>query len=226
MSANLTPAICTQCGATIQVDSRQEAAICTYCGTPFIVEKAINNYNVQNMEVKHVDSIHINKTSAVDSVLKFAEKQIARKAEEKRRIEEEEELQRERTNEFFRKNWWIIAAFFVASFIFLSYSSVIESKNSAGKITINFSSSELTGENYEAVVSNFENAGFIDVETEAIGDLITGWLTKDGEVEKVEIDGISTFSSYSKFPASAKIVVFYHTYSDRVSETSTVEDPQ
>lgn len=28
-----------------------------------------------------------------------------------------------------------------------------------------------------------------------VDDLITGWVTKDGEVEKVEIDGYSTFSS-------------------------------
>ncbi len=41
----LVPAICTQCGARLEVDPSQEAAICKYCGTPFIVERAINNYN-------------------------------------------------------------------------------------------------------------------------------------------------------------------------------------
>jgi len=42
------PAKCTQCGASLQVDSTKEAAICQFCGTPFIVEKAINNYTVHN----------------------------------------------------------------------------------------------------------------------------------------------------------------------------------
>lgn len=42
---SLVPAICTQCGAQIKVDSSKEAAICEHCGTTFIVEKAINNYN-------------------------------------------------------------------------------------------------------------------------------------------------------------------------------------
>lgn len=37
---------CTQCGAELQVDNKQEAAICEYCGTPFIVEKAINNFHI------------------------------------------------------------------------------------------------------------------------------------------------------------------------------------
>ena len=41
----MVPAICTQCGAALQVDSAKDAAICSHCGTPFIVEKAINNFN-------------------------------------------------------------------------------------------------------------------------------------------------------------------------------------
>ena len=41
----MTTAICTQCGASVEVDPKQEAAVCKYCGTPFIIEKAINKYN-------------------------------------------------------------------------------------------------------------------------------------------------------------------------------------
>lgn len=46
----LVPAICTQCGANIEVDDSHEAGICKYCGTPFVTEKAINNYttNITN----------------------------------------------------------------------------------------------------------------------------------------------------------------------------------
>lgn len=39
------PVICTQCGAQLEVDNTQEAAVCKFCGTPFVVEKAINQYN-------------------------------------------------------------------------------------------------------------------------------------------------------------------------------------
>lgn len=42
----LVPAKCTQCGSNVEVDDSKEAAICSHCGTPFIVEKAITNYNV------------------------------------------------------------------------------------------------------------------------------------------------------------------------------------
>lgn len=41
----LVPAICTQCGAKIQVDPTQKAWLCDSCGTPFITEQAITNYN-------------------------------------------------------------------------------------------------------------------------------------------------------------------------------------
>ena len=42
------PAKCTSCGASLTVDNSKDAAICEFCGTPFIVEKAINNYNITN----------------------------------------------------------------------------------------------------------------------------------------------------------------------------------
>lgn len=51
------------------------------------------------------------------------------------------------------------------------------------------------------------------ITTIPVDDLITGWVTKDGEVEKVEIDGYSTFSSSSRFLPDVEIVVTYHTFS-------------
>lgn len=45
---SLTPAICSRCGAVLQVNSNDEATICSYCNTPFITEKAINQYIVIN----------------------------------------------------------------------------------------------------------------------------------------------------------------------------------
>lgn len=46
----LKAAICTQCGAQIEVDETKEAGICPSCGTAFVTEKVINKYitNVTN----------------------------------------------------------------------------------------------------------------------------------------------------------------------------------
>lgn len=41
----LIPGICTQCGATLSVDKEKDAMMCPYCHTPFVVEKAIQNFN-------------------------------------------------------------------------------------------------------------------------------------------------------------------------------------
>jgi len=44
----LTLAKCTNCGATLEVENTKDACICPYCKSAFIVEKAINNYNITN----------------------------------------------------------------------------------------------------------------------------------------------------------------------------------
>lgn len=44
----LVQAKCTNCGAALNVDDSKEAMVCQFCGEAFIVEKAINNYNITN----------------------------------------------------------------------------------------------------------------------------------------------------------------------------------
>jgi len=55
----MVPAICSQCGAQVSVDASQETAFCTYCGAKFIVEKAINTYNIKNASIGHADTINV-----------------------------------------------------------------------------------------------------------------------------------------------------------------------
>ncbi len=42
----LVNAKCTNCGANLTVDESKDAAICEFCGSAYIVEKAVQNYNV------------------------------------------------------------------------------------------------------------------------------------------------------------------------------------
>lgn len=220
-NTKFTPAICTQCGATLEVDSRQEAAVCIYCKTPFIVEKAINNYNVQHMAVNHVDSINIVKPSTIDSVLAFADKQITRRADEKKRVKEEERIENEKKEAFIKKYWWVYFAIMGVLFLMLNIIGATKGpKNNDNIIVVGVSSSEIVGKNYEDVVSILKNTGFTNIATEAIDDLIIGWLTKDGEVEKVEIGGYTSYKADSKYDANVKIVVYYHTFPEKTSETN------
>ena len=101
------------------------------------------------------------------------------------------------------------------------------SKEDDGKINLPISSNDLKDANYQDVVAKFENAGFINVKTEVIDDLVLGWLTKDGEVEEVSVDGYTSFSTNSRYPADIEIVVSYHTFpADEEEEAAESATPE
>lgn len=81
-----------------------------------------------------------------------------------------------------------------------------------GKIRVNYSSRDLKGDDYKKVIKKLKKQGFTNIVTEPIDDLITGWITKDGEVEEVIIEGDSTFSTRSRYSPDVEIVVRYHTF--------------
>ena len=83
------------------------------------------------------------------------------------------------------------------------------------KIYIGASSKDFKGQNYLDVVSQLQDKGFNNIQTEPIEDLITGWLTGDGEIEKITIDGRSDFTEKSVFAKDAEIVITYHTFKSK-----------
>ena len=69
----LVAAKCTQCGSNLKVEDGQDAAICPFCHTPFITEKAINNYNttnVTNIDHLHADVVNVNDENSLENHLK------------------------------------------------------------------------------------------------------------------------------------------------------------
>ena len=97
-------------------------------------------------------------------------------------------------------------------------------------VELNYSLSELVGQNYEDVVKNLKTNGFTNIQTKKIEDLILGWLTKDGEVEAVTIGESSDFSQGDKFPKDVMVQVSYHTFetkdsSNPITTSSESEEP-
>jgi len=79
-SVSFVPARCTNCGGILQVDPNQEAAVCQFCHTPFIVEKAISNYNVTvagNMQIANA-TVNVQGLD-VKNLLSRAEEFVAQK---------------------------------------------------------------------------------------------------------------------------------------------------
>lgn len=72
-------------------------------------------------------------------------------------------------------------------------------------------SKEAKGMNYLDVIDEFEKAGFVNVTTDVKYDIITGWLTDDGEVKSVSINGDKKFDSYDEYRLDAEVVITYHT---------------
>ena len=121
-TTRLVPAVCTQCGAQLEVDPSQEAAICRYCGTPFIVDKAIQNYTIQHAKIEHADTVNIDMKGAADSFFGFLGTQMSERRALRREERKEERTQsREMSKAFIR----IFTVMMIGMFILAAISFVI-----------------------------------------------------------------------------------------------------
>lgn len=67
---SLVNAKCTNCGANLKVDSAKDAAICEFCGSAYIVEKAINNYNITNNNNINANVVNIYGGNSADFIIR------------------------------------------------------------------------------------------------------------------------------------------------------------
>lgn len=96
------------------------------------------------------------------------------------------------------------------------------SSENDGKIHMPFGGNDYDGVNYQEIVSQLEEAGFTNIREEPLGDLVTGWLNDEGEVDEVSVDGDTVFSTDSRYLPDVEIVVSYHTFPGE--EESSTED--
>ena len=110
----MKPAICTQCGGTLEVDPTKETAECPYCGASFIVEKAVNNYNVKYANIGHADNVNID----VSGVFDMIGKQMSENRQMRREERKEERARRAENEKLFFKLFFKFAiGFFALTFI-------------------------------------------------------------------------------------------------------------
>lgn len=67
----------------------------------------------------------------------------------------------------------------------------------------------------DELVSTLEEAGFVNITTEADRDLITGWITKEGSVEEISIGGDTKFFQNASFRPDVEIVITYHAFKEK-----------
>lgn len=73
-------------------------------------------------------------------------------------------------------------------------------------------SKDAKGMNYKDVIEEFENTGFTNITLNVEYDIITGWITSDGEVKSVTINGDRKFDYHDEYRLDAEIVITYHTF--------------
>lgn len=84
------------------------------------------------------------------------------------------------------------------------------------------SSADCMYKNYLEIVPQFEQAGFTDVRTEAVPDMLNGWLVEVGDVKEVWIGEETSFQKNEIFEKIAPVIVRYHTY----PEPEQSDEPQ
>ena len=110
-----------------------------------------------------------------------------------------------------------------------------ESNKHEGEANTPSGSSIQEGRNYQEVIDTFEEEGFRNIKTEKLEDLITGWLTKDGEVEEVSVGGDVDYSQDEWVSVDTEVIIKYHTFKkedtesaveSEVKDNSNVEVPE
>lgn len=113
----------------------------------------------------------------------------------------------------------VVSVFLMCVFFLFTACASGEVDDHTGEAITPAISSEQKGRNYQDVIADFEENGFKNIRTETIEDLITGWITEDGEVEQVSVDGDTGYLSGIWYPDDVEVIITYHTFSSNESAT-------
>lgn len=78
-----------------------------------------------------------------------------------------------------------------------------------GEVAVPASVSDYKYNNYRDVQNDLENAGFTNINTKILYDIVLGW-TAEGEVKSVSIDGRTDYKKGEVFKQDTPIVITYH----------------
>lgn len=73
---------------------------------------------------------------------------------------------------------------------------------------------EFKYDNFLDVKKELEERGFTNIKTQGMQDLKTDWMSQDGTVDKVTVDGETDFPADIAFPLDVEIVIYYHSFKD------------
>ena len=85
-------------------------------------------------------------------------------------------------------------------------------------------SSVQQGRDYQDVKAAFEEKGFTNIKLVELDDLVTGWLTKEGEVESVSVDGDVDYGADVWYSNDVEVIITYHVFPKEDAEQANKEE--
>lgn len=98
-----------------------------------------------------------------------------------------------------------------------------DKKEHAHQLHAVMTNEDIANKDYSSVIEQFKAAGFTNITIEEIDDLVLGFLKKDGEVEKITINGSVEFTANEWFDPGVEIVVAYHTFPKSNEDIGTTD---
>ena len=187
---------CPNCGASIdeKIENDRHYFYCKYCGEKiYVVEETVKHHHDYNYYA-------YDETKVTES-----------NNEAEIRLQELENEEREHKRNFISLVLSFLFLIFLLAFV---YTMTIASGPKDSELSIPESSRYYKGLHYSQAVQELQDAGFQNIRTQKIDDLIIGFLDKEGDVERVSINGDTDFQEGDIFPKDAVVVVTYHVFKD------------
>ena len=219
MAISLISIKCPECGATLSVESTREFSFCQYCGTKVM----LNNEN--EYIYRTIDEAGI-KQAETDRIVKL------------RQLEMEEKYNFSRKTLIIA--WIVATAILILIGIIgftidnegmgtcMLFAmcvgmwggiGIFTDDNKKKKATIIAGANEVVisramrdcrEKNYNSAVLLFKGAGFVNVTAVPLNDLTAFHQKKDGQVEKITINGNDEFEEGDIYPKNSNVLITYH----------------
>lgn len=193
---------CPGCGAVLDCEDHLDVFFCKYCGQRIVLddrfrrEAKIREQEIRLKKASHEDQIR----------LEYA------------KLDHDSKNRQETSRHLWRAAVLVLTLLLMAGgilylFHYTEIPAMVGRKidSQFNMIEVTASSDSFPGKNYHDVVQSFTDAGFTNVTTRPIEDLIFGFLIKDGAVDQVYINGQFEFQQGDKFSRDAAVVITYHT---------------
>ena len=216
-----TAAVCPNCGATLDIGESGKINYCTYCGSKIILEKE-NEYVLH-----HIDEAEVRRVE-MEREVRMKELEL----EERRMTQEETERRKKQIRKWLPYLIWIglsgaallaavplgiVIALLGAWILFYvqpKRKRIREAKR-AGKIRLTRDLIRTEGKAYKTVEKEFLAAGFRNVQSVNMGDLVLGLRNRPGTVVRISINGKATLKKRTWHEPDEMVVISYHGFPRR-----------